>query len=276
MLLSNLTSHPGLVPQIANLQIPVVSMPKSKNYPPYYLPACASSSSTIHPDFRDPAFVPPNAEVGQEPERDIEGLRALVAAFEDGASEGVKEGKGKRKGDVNFLASVFANISMLPATRDLLLTPQPAFPAPSSERTDDDEPLLAKIVVYTEHPDTIRRGGALGTIKNCAMERGTHPWLLATEDERVKLPTSDKTVRGVDVLPYVLAPLMGPEEYDMDEMEQLPDTLQFLGADKKREQDPVLRMMCVEILLLLATSEYERAGRAKRAERAARQLSRRI
>lgn len=67
---------------------------------------------------------------------------------------------------------------------------------------------------------------------------------------------------------------MGPEEYDMDvrlfklypdlvvggtdadiqEMEKLPATLQFLGPEKKREQDPVLRMMCVEILLLLSTS----------------------
>lgn len=65
---------------------------------------------------------------------------------------------------------------------------------------------------------------------------------------------------------------MGPEEYDIDvslpsigsekiiltrlqEMEKLPATLQFLGADKKREQDTVLRMMCVEILLLLSTSK---------------------
>lgn len=39
-------------------------------------------------------------------------------------------------------------------------------------------------------------------------------------------------------------------------MEKLPATLQFLGEEKKREQDTVLRMMCVEILLLLSTSKY--------------------
>lgn len=39
-------------------------------------------------------------------------------------------------------------------------------------------------------------------------------------------------------------------------MEQLPVTLQFLPPDKQREQDSVLRMMCVEILLLLSTCEY--------------------
>ena len=36
-------------------------------------------------------------------------------------------------------------------------------------------------------------------------------------DDRVKLPSDPtRTVKGVDVLPYVLSPLMGPEEYDID------------------------------------------------------------
>lgn len=113
MLLSNLTSHASLVPTFASLKIPVVPLPQSKHYPPYYLPAAASASSTIHPDYRDPAFGTVRSEVGQEDERDIEAMRALAQAFEDGASEGVKEGKGKRKGECHFLASVFANISMV-------------------------------------------------------------------------------------------------------------------------------------------------------------------
>lgn len=37
-------------------------------------------------------------------------------------------------------------------------------------------------------------------------------------------------------------------------METLPATLQFLPPSKKREEDSVLRMMCVEILLLLSTT----------------------
>jgi hypothetical protein len=44
-------------------------------------------------------------------------------------------------------------------------------------------------------------------------------------------------------------------------MDKLPATLQFLGSEKKREQDTVLRMMCVEILLLLSTSEFSLAVR---------------
>lgn len=39
-------------------------------------------------------------------------------------------------------------------------------------------------------------------------------------------------------------------------MEQLPESLQFLPPDKERERDPVLRLTCVEILLLLATSAF--------------------
>lgn len=60
----------------------------------------------------------------------VEAVRALVQAFEDGASEGVgkkdadKGMGGKRKGTVHFLASVFANISMVslppPPTAPLL------------------------------------------------------------------------------------------------------------------------------------------------------------
>lgn len=69
-----------------------------------------------------------------------------------------------------------------PALRSLLLTPRPPFPQPSNaDPSPDDEPLLSKIVVYTEHPNPIRRGGAMGCIKNCAMDRGSMPWLLASE-----------------------------------------------------------------------------------------------
>ena len=121
MLLSNITSHPSLLPQIANLTIPIVPLTKSTHYPPYHLPYSASSSSTIHPDFRDPAVIAPNVEAGQEPERQVEALRGLVQAFEDGAGEGVKDGKGKRKGECHFLASVFANVSMVSVAHGQIL-----------------------------------------------------------------------------------------------------------------------------------------------------------
>ncbi len=112
MLLSNLTSHASLVPTFASLKIPVVPLLSQsttrrttflRQHPPLQL-----STLTIVTRIRTV-----RSEVGQEDERDIEAMRALAQAFEDGASEGVKEGKGKRKGECHFLASVFANISMV-------------------------------------------------------------------------------------------------------------------------------------------------------------------
>jgi hypothetical protein len=114
MLLSNLTSHATLVPAMAQLTVPIIPLPLSK-HTPWFLPASASGSSTTHPDYRDPAVMGPNKEAGQEPEREIQAIRALVQAFEDGASDGVRDNVGKRKGECHFLASVFANLSMVRA-----------------------------------------------------------------------------------------------------------------------------------------------------------------
>jgi hypothetical protein len=69
MLLSNLTSHPSLVPVFAALTVPVVPLPGSSHYPPYFLPAAASASSTIHPDFRDPAGGSSGPRVGSSVRR---------------------------------------------------------------------------------------------------------------------------------------------------------------------------------------------------------------
>lgn len=61
-----------------------------------------------------------------------------------------------------------------------------------------------------------------------------HEWLLSD---------------SVDLLPRLLLPLAGPEEFDDDDMERLPDDLQYLPPDKKRLQDPDLRKMLVESLI---------------------------
>jgi hypothetical protein len=98
----------------------------------------------------------------------------------------------------------------------------------------EPEPLLSKLTPHTSHPDIIRRGGCLGAIKNIALDRGCHAFLLAGEGDRVRLERTGAgavsgssmgkeevgeeglIVRGVDVLPAVLGPLMGGEEYDME------------------------------------------------------------
>lgn len=124
MLLSNISSHANITPMIPLLQIPIIEMPalpasypNAATIPPYYYPLSRSASSTIHPAFR------PEMEEKPDELPTVDAVRAMVQAFEDGAGEGVDEGKkgAKRKGGVHFLASVFANISMVSSV-SLVLT----------------------------------------------------------------------------------------------------------------------------------------------------------
>lgn len=61
-----------------------------------------------------------------------------------------------------------------------------------------------------------------------------HKWLLSEE---------------VDLLPSLLLPLAGPEQFEEEDMEKLPVDLQYLPDDKTREPDPDIRKMLLEALL---------------------------
>ena len=61
-----------------------------------------------------------------------------------------------------------------------------------------------------------------------------HQWLLSEE---------------IDLLSVLLLPLAGPEEFDEDITDKLPDDLQYLPEDKEREPDPDIRKMLLESLM---------------------------
>lgn len=63
-----------------------------------------------------------------------------------------------------------------------------------------------------------------------------HDWLLSPE---------------VDILPHLLLPLAGPEEFEDSEIDKLPPELQYLPEDKQREADPDIRKMLLEALILV-------------------------
>lgn len=86
--------------------------------------------------------------------------------------------------------------------------------------------IIQRLLPFTEHPDTIRRGGIVGTLKNCTFDTRRHEWLLSPE---------------VDLLPYLLLPLAGPEEFDDEDNDKLPCSLQYLPETKTREPDPDIR-----------------------------------
>lgn len=103
--------------------------------------------------------------------------------------------------------------------------------------------LLQRLLPFTTHESTIRRGGVIGCLRNCCFNSNDHEWLLSDE---------------VNLLPHILLPLIGPEDLDEDDMDGMPDELQYQPPDKKREEDADLRKFLVETLAQLTAREYGR------------------
>lgn len=145
-----------------------------------------------------------------------------------------QEGSYNKAADFDYLAYVFADLAKHADVRHYFLKPQ----------TYDGVVPLSKLKVFTEHASDIRRKGVASTIKNVAFEVPSHPAFLS-EDE-------------INILPYVLLPIMGNEEYDVDEsMSMLPD-LQLLPPDKKRDSDETIMVTHLETLMLLTTTREGR------------------
>ncbi|CCF53595.1 hypothetical protein NDA11_003326 [Ustilago hordei] len=190
----------------------------------------------------------------------------------------------KRKTNCNFLASVFANVTVLPRGRDWFVAPLSASSAAASATAQaalaggvDEQGTappateypVARIMAFTEHPNLIRRGGVISTLKNVLFVTSAHKLLVAPpafrdgENEMLAgaLRATTRPPSSVDILPYLLLSLCdGKElsEVDLEDQEELPEECQMLPEEKKREKDPALRLMLVESLLLLCTNLYGR------------------
>jgi len=167
----------------------------------------------------------PPPELGSDPLI----LNQLMDLFVKGA-----DGSYNKHADFDYLAYLFADLAKHPEIRQFFVTPQ---------EYDSVQPLN-KIKVFTEHASEVRRKGVASVIKNVAFDIPSHPNFL-DED-------------GINILPYLLLPIMGNETYDEDEMmDMLPD-LQLLPPDKQRDSDTHIIKTHVETLTLLTTT---RAGR---------------
>ncbi|XP_026549547.1 protein HGH1 homolog, partial [Notechis scutatus] len=120
------------------------------------------------------------------------------------------------------LGALLGNLSQLPEARDALL-----------ERSGG---AVRRLLPFTQDAGSAaRRRGVAGTLRNCCFDPRHHEWLLSEQ---------------VDLLPFLLLPLAGPEEFPEDEMERLPLDLQYLPAEKQREPEADIRQMLLETLLL--------------------------
>nr|CAG4637150.1 EOG090X08WK [Ceriodaphnia reticulata]SVE73038.1 EOG090X08WK [Ceriodaphnia reticulata] len=141
-----------------------------------------------------------------------------------------QEKYNKKGARLHYLAAVFSNLSQIPAMREFIIGPTKS--------------CLQRLVSFTDYKDSVvRRGGVLGLIKNCCFETEHHEWLLS---------------EAVDLLPKLLLPLAGPEEFDEEDNDKLPIDLQYLGEDKTREKDPDIRKMLLEALTQLCATKSGR------------------
>ncbi|KAF7207380.1 protein HGH1 homolog isoform X1 [Nothobranchius furzeri] len=150
------------------------------------------------------------------------GLAKLVAIFCDE--------NYNQKAKMHYLGPLLSNLTQLPQARTYMM--------------DRDRYVIQRLLPFTQYKESVvRRGGVIGTLRNCCFDHTHHQWLLS---------------EAVDILPFLLLPLAGPEELTEEENEGLPVDLQFLPEDKRREEDPDLRKMLLEALLLLTATK---AGR---------------
>ncbi|KAH8681493.1 hypothetical protein BX600DRAFT_429423 [Xylariales sp. PMI_506] len=156
-------------------------------------------------------------------------MNQLMDLFVKGA-----EGTYNKAADYDHLAYVFADLTKHPKLRQYFITKQEY----------DGVIPLSKLKVFTEHKSEVRRKGVASTIKNVAFDVPSHPAFLDEDD--------------INILPYILLPITGNEEYDEeDTMAMLPD-LQLLPPDKQRDTDANIILTHVETLTLLTTTRQGR------------------
>ncbi|KAL5477998.1 hypothetical protein EMCRGX_G024871 [Ephydatia muelleri] len=136
-----------------------------------------------------------------------------------------------KEANFDYLAAVFSNITQVKAARRLFL--------------DRSKTLVSRLLPYTRYEGSlVRRGGIVGLLKNMTFEVDAHQWLLSED---------------VDLLPALLLPLAGPEQFDEEDVQKLPEDLQYLPDDKKREEDPDIRKILLEALMKLCCTKGGRS-----------------
>ncbi|XP_045527118.1 protein HGH1 homolog [Pieris brassicae] len=137
----------------------------------------------------------------------------------------------KTGSNLNYLAPLCSNLSCNPRVRKWLL------------QTNRPVPLLQFLPFCNINISSIRRGGAIGIIRNISLDTSYHECLLSTD---------------LDLLTYLLTPIIGNEEYSDNEMDSLPIALQYLPTEKQRDPDIDIRKMVLETLNLLCATKIGR------------------
>ncbi|XP_054286603.1 protein HGH1 homolog [Macrosteles quadrilineatus] len=133
------------------------------------------------------------------------------------------------KCSLDQLAMVFCNLSQVANIRNVM--------------TLTENNILQKLIPFMNHDNQTRRIGIIGVVHNCAFDTSIHSWLLSDE---------------IDLLPRLLLPLAGPEQFDDEDNDKLPIDLQFLPETKTRESNPEIRKQLLETLNQLCATKFGR------------------
>nr|XP_018915455.1 PREDICTED: protein HGH1 homolog [Bemisia tabaci] len=147
-------------------------------------------------------------------------LQNLVSAF-------TKINYNTAKCSLDTLAFFFANLSQSAKLRKMFLNRK--------------ENIIRSFLSFVGYEKSeIRKSGVVTLIKNCCFDQEHHEWLLSPE---------------VEILPHLLLPLAGPEQFDDEDNEKLPVDLQYLPETKMREPNPSIRKCLLEALLKLCATK---------------------
>ena len=144
------------------------------------------------------------------------------------------DGTYNKEANYDYLSYLFADLARHVEGRRYFLTRQGY----------DDVVPLTKLTVFTEHKSSIRRKGVASTVKNVAFEISSHPAFLSPDE--------------INILPYLLSPIMGNEDYSDEDTEGMLEDLQLLPPDKTREPDVSIVQTHIETLMLLTTTREGR------------------
>uniref|UniRef100_A0A1B0CFI7 Protein HGH1 homolog n=1 Tax=Lutzomyia longipalpis TaxID=7200 RepID=A0A1B0CFI7_LUTLO len=162
-------------------------------------------------------------QILEEVEKDENTLNKLVICF-------TRMGYNKAGSNLHYIGPVFSNFSQSSRGRSMLCNREKMF--------------LQRILPFVQYKESlIRRGGVVGFLKNVCFDTSLHDWLMSEE---------------INVLPFILLPLAGPEEFDDEDNDKFPIELQYLSPDKEREEDPDIRKMLLECLLQLCATRKNR------------------
>ncbi|XP_071502021.1 protein HGH1 homolog [Diadema antillarum] len=151
------------------------------------------------------------------------GMNKLIEAF-------CLQGYNKKNSCLDFVGPLLANLTQLSEARTFVL--------------DRNRCTVQRLLPYTQYiKSEVRRRGVVTALKNCCFDIASHEWLLGDQ---------------VDILPHLLLPLAGPEELSEEDMEGMPDDLQYLERDKQREEDPEIRIMLLEAVYQLCATAIGR------------------